>query len=53
MALNFKGTNLILDNFRTVLRDYSIDVQDVVRSAILDDVDVADYIEICKYCPHF
>lgn len=52
MALNFKGMNLILDNFRTVLNGYSVDVQDVVRSAILDNVDVSNYIEICKSNPY-
>lgn len=52
MALNFKGMDLILDNFRTVLNGYSVDVQDVVRSAILDNVDVSSYIEICKSNPY-
>lgn len=44
----YENNKLILDNFRTVLKDYSIDVQDVVRSAILDGVDITKYIESCK-----
>lgn len=43
--LKFKGKNLILDNFRQVLKEYTLDVQDVVRSAILDDVDISKYID--------
>lgn len=44
----YDGTVLILDNFRAVLADYSVDVQDVVRSAILDGVDLSAYIKVCK-----
>lgn len=47
----FKGKTLILDNFRTVLSDYSLDVQDVVRSAILDGIDISAYIQSCKENP--
>ena len=36
--MKYKGTTLVLDNFRTVLKDFSVDVQDVVRSALLDNV---------------
>ena len=34
--MKYKGIILILDNFRSVLKEYSVDIQDVVRSAILD-----------------
>lgn len=47
----FKGKTLILDNFRAVLSDYSLDVQDVVRSAILDGIDISAYIQSCKENP--
>ena len=40
----FKGKKLLLDNFRDVLKNYSLDIQDVVRSCILDDIDVEKYI---------
>lgn len=46
--MTYENDKLILDNFRTVLKDYSVDVQDVVRSAILDGVDITKYIESCK-----
>lgn len=49
--MKFKGNELILDNFRSVLSDYSVDVQDVVRSAILDGVDISEYIPVCKNNP--
>lgn len=48
----YKGKKLILDSFRTILSEYSIDVQDVVRSAILDDVDISSYILSCKDNPY-
>lgn len=48
MVMIYENDKLILDNFRTVLKDYSVDVQDVVRSAILDGVDITKYIESCK-----
>lgn len=43
--MKFKGKDLILDNFRQVLSEYTVDVQDVVRSAILDNVDITKYID--------
>lgn len=46
--MKYKGKLLILDNFRSVLSEYEVDVQDVVRSAILDGLDVLDYIEVCR-----
>lgn len=48
----YKGKTLILDNFREVLSNYSIDVQDVVRSAILDGIDISKYIQSCKDNPY-
>ena len=46
--MKYKGHKLLLDNFRSVLKGYSVDIQDVVRSAILDDVDVSEYIDSCS-----
>jgi hypothetical protein len=46
-----KGVNLVLDNFRKVYSGYSTDVQDVIRSAILDGVDITEYIDKCKNDP--
>jgi hypothetical protein len=50
--MKFKGTVLLLDNFRSVLSDYSLDIQDVVRSAILDGVDISHYIPLCAEDPY-
>lgn len=46
--MKFKGKILILDNFRQVLKEYTVDVQDVVRSAILDNIDISQYIDSCN-----
>lgn len=48
----YKGKTLILDNFRSILSNYSVDVQDVIRSAILDGVDISSYIQSCKDNPY-
>lgn len=50
--MNYKGNELILDNFREVLSKFSVDVQDVVRSAILDGIDIAGYINQCRSNPY-
>lgn len=46
--MEWNGQKLILDNYRVLLNGYSVDVQDVVRSAILDGVDISKYISQCK-----
>lgn len=50
--MEFLSKTLILDNFRSVLKGYSVDVQDVVRSAILDGLDVSEYIRQCASDPY-
>lgn len=50
--MKFRNKELILDNFRVVLKDCSVDLQDVVRSAILDGVDISEYIASCKNNPY-
>lgn len=46
--MEYNGEKLNLDNFRSVLSDFSVDVQDVVRSAVLDVVDVSEYLDSFK-----
>lgn len=46
--MEYRGTLLVLDNFRSVLADFDLDLQDVVRSSILDGVDVSEYIDRCR-----
>lgn len=48
----FKGKLLILDNIRSELKGYSVDIQDIVRSAILDGVDISNYIDLCVDNPY-
>lgn len=50
--MEYEGKQLILDNFRAILTGYSVDVQDVVRSAILDGVDISQYISQCRNNPY-
>ena len=50
--MKYRGSVLILDNLRTELKDYSVDIQDIVRSAILDGIDLSEYIEACKNNPY-
>lgn len=45
------GVKLLLDNFRLELSNYSVDIQDIVRSAILDDIDISEYLGSCKDSP--
>lgn len=52
IVLKYNGVKLVLDNFRTVLSEYSLDIQDVVRSAILDDVDISGYIQMYSSSPY-
>lgn len=49
--MKYKGIVLLLDNFRQILKDYTVDIQDIVRSAILDGVDIEKYIRMCKSEP--
>jgi len=42
--LKYNGKDLNCNNFREVLKDFSVDIQDVVRSALMDGVDIGDYI---------
>lgn len=50
--MKYNGVELSFDNFRSVLKDFSVDVQDVVRSALLDNVSLEKYIDTCKNNPY-
>lgn len=43
----YKGVNVTLENYKEVFSMFSVDVQDEVRSAILDDTDIFRCIEYC------
>lgn len=49
--MKVNGVKLLLDNYRAELKGYSVDIQDIVRGAILDDVDISPYLESCKDNP--
>lgn len=50
--MNCRGEKVLLDNFRKLYSEYSVDVQDVIRSAILDDVDIAEFVNSCRDNPY-
>lgn len=50
--MKYKGKVVLLDNFRTLFYDYSVDIQDIVRSAVLDGVDISKYVSLCKDNPY-
>lgn len=50
--MKYNNKELILDNFRKELCTFSIDVQDIVRSAILDGIDISRYINQCVSNPY-
>ena len=50
--MQYRGTVLLLDNFRQVLSGYSVDIQDIVRSAILDGIDLSDCIDDYRTDPY-
>lgn len=49
--MKYNGQVLRIDNISRILKDFSIDIQDEVRSAILDQVNIEDYLEECKSNP--
>ncbi len=50
--MKYKGNLVLLDNFRTLFYDYSTDIQDIIRSAVLDGVDISKYISVCRDNPY-
>ena len=49
--MEWNGRKIILDNLREELSAYSVDIQDVVRSAILDGIELGSYVEECREDP--
>lgn len=50
-SMSWKGKLVVLDNFRKIFGNYSVDIQDIVRSAICDGVDISKYVDVCKDNP--
>lgn len=47
MSIRFKRQIITLENYTTIFKECSPDVQDEIRSAILDDTQIAKFIEPC------
>lgn len=43
----YKSVHVTMNNYKSVFKDFSVDIQDEVRSALLDKVDISRYIDIC------
>ena len=48
MSFTYKGVLITLSNYLEVFKDLEVDIQDEIRSAILDDTPIADYIGVCE-----
>lgn len=42
--MEVNGKTVLLDNFRELFKEYDIEIQDIVRSAVLDGVDISEYV---------
>lgn len=49
--MKFKGKNVTLGNYKEVFEGYSLDVQDEVRSAVLDNTPIFSYVDRHKNDP--
>ena len=47
MSFQFKGRNITLENYREVFKVCPPDILDEIRSAVLDDTQIASFIEPC------
>lgn len=45
-------TRLTLDNYKVVYKDYSLDIQDEIRSAILDSLSLEEHVDRCRKRPY-
>jgi hypothetical protein len=44
----YKGKNVTLTNYKQLFKGYSADILDEIRSAILDETPITQYVESCK-----
>lgn len=40
-----------LDSYKTIYKNFSIDIQDEVRNALLDQIDISEYVKSCSNDP--
>lgn len=48
----FKGSRVTLESISSQFRGYSLDIQDEVRSMVMDNLDLSKWIDICKDNPY-
>lgn len=49
--MKYKGVDLTFENYATRLEGFSQDIKDEVRSAILDNTPIGDFIDVCRDDP--
>ena len=47
MSFSYKGKSVNINNYQDIFKACSPDIKDEIRSAILDDTPIGDYIEAC------
>lgn len=48
----FKGSRVTLESISSQFRGYSLDIQDEVRSMVMDNLDLSKWIDVCKDSPY-
>lgn len=48
----FKGSRVTLESINSLFRGYSLDIQDEVRSMVMDNLDLSKWIDVCKDNPY-
>ena len=48
----FNGHRVKIENIEKIFSSYSLDIQDEVRSMVLDGLDLVDWVPVCKDNPY-
>lgn len=48
----FKGSRVTLESISSQFKGYSLDIQDEVRSMVMDNLDLSKWIDVCKDNPY-
>ena len=48
----FKGSRVTLESIGSQFREYPLDIQDEVRSMVMDNLDLSQWIDVCKDNPY-
>ena len=48
----FKGSRVTLESLSSQFRGYSLDIQDEVRSMVMDNLDLSKWIDVCRDNPY-